>query len=82
MEHHHREARGPPTNHQFALMIWLTVFPTLTILNLMLGDWRRPMSPILRTFVLATIAVAVVIYGLITQLHSILVRLLIQRANA
>ena len=24
---------GPPTKHQLALMIWLAVFPTLTVLN-------------------------------------------------
>ena len=29
----------PPTKHQLALMIWLAVFPTLTVLNLALGDW-------------------------------------------
>ena len=40
------------------------------------------MSPILRTFVRATIAVSVVIYGLMPQLHKIGVRLLTQRANA
>ena len=54
-------ALGPPTKHQLALMIWLAVFPTLTILNLTLGDWLRPMTPVLRTFVLATIAVPIVI---------------------
>jgi antibiotic biosynthesis monooxygenase (ABM) superfamily enzyme len=52
------------------------VFPTLTILNLALGDWLRPMSPVVRTFVLATIAVPVVIYGLMPQLHRLRVRLL------
>ncbi len=26
---------GPPTKHQLALMIWLAVFPTLTVLNLL-----------------------------------------------
>ena len=40
------------------------------------------MSPILRTFVLATIAVPVVIYGLMPQRHKIGVRLHTQRANA
>ena len=60
---------GPPTKHQLALMIWLAVFPTLTVLNLTLGYWLRPMSPILRTFVLATIAVPIVIYGLMPHLH-------------
>ena len=54
----------------------------LSALNLTLGDWLRPMSPILRTFVLATIAVPVVIYGLMPQLQKIGVRLLTQRANA
>ena len=59
----HRTA-GPPTKHQLALMIWLAVFPTLTVLNLALGDWLGTLTPIVRTFVLATIAVPIVIYGL------------------
>ena len=67
---------GPPSKHQQALMIWLAVFPTLTILNLVLGDWLRTMSPVLRTFVLATIAVPVVIYWLMPQLHRLRVSLL------
>ena len=62
-------ALGPPTKHQLALMIWVAVFPTLLVLNLSLGDWLRTMTPVLRTFVLATIAVPIVIYGLMPQLH-------------
>ena len=67
---------GPPTQHQLALMVWLAVFPTLTVLNLILGDWLGTLTPVLRTFVLATIAVPVVIYGLMPQLHRIRGRLL------
>ena len=52
-------AAGPPTKHQLALMIWLAVFPTLTVLNLALGDWLRTLTPVLRTFVLATVAVPI-----------------------
>jgi antibiotic biosynthesis monooxygenase (ABM) superfamily enzyme len=59
----------PQSRHQLALMIWLCVFPTLTALNLTLGDWLAPMSTVLRTFVLATIAVPIVIYGLMPHLH-------------
>ena len=66
---------GPPSKHQLALMIWLAVFPTLTVINLTLGDWLRPMSPVLRTLVLATIAVPIVIYGLMPQLHKVRTRL-------
>ncbi len=62
---------GPPTKHQLALMIWVAVFPTLTILNLALGDWLSTLSPVLRTFVLATIAVPIVIYALMPQLHRL-----------
>jgi antibiotic biosynthesis monooxygenase (ABM) superfamily enzyme len=65
----------PPTRHQLALMIWLCVFPTLTVINLALGDWLRTLSPVVRTFVLATVAVPIVIYGLMPQLHRVRSRL-------
>lgn len=73
---------GPPTKHQLALMIWLAVFPTLTLLNLALGSWLRTLSPIIRTFVLATIAVPIVIYGLMPQLHQLRRRLLTRIASS
>lgn len=62
---------GPPSKHQLALMIWVAVFPTLTVLNLVLGPWLADLNAILRTFVLATIAVPIVIYGLMPRLHRI-----------
>jgi antibiotic biosynthesis monooxygenase (ABM) superfamily enzyme len=67
---------GPPTQHQLAVMIWLAVFPTLTVLNLTVGPWLAGLGTVLRTFVLATVAVPVVIYGLMPRLHRIRVRLL------
>jgi antibiotic biosynthesis monooxygenase (ABM) superfamily enzyme len=67
---------GPPTKHQLALMIWVAVFPTLTVLNLALGDWLATLTPVLRTFVLATAAVPIVIYGLMPQLHKVRAHLL------
>jgi antibiotic biosynthesis monooxygenase (ABM) superfamily enzyme len=62
-------------------MIWLAVFPTLTVLNLVLGDWLHTLSPVLRTFVLATIAVPVVVYGLLPQLQKIRARLVLRTAT-
>lgn len=58
-------------------MIWVAVFPTLTALNLVLGDWLGGLDPVLRTFVLATVAVPIVIYGLMPQLHRLRVRILV-----
>jgi antibiotic biosynthesis monooxygenase (ABM) superfamily enzyme len=69
---------GPPTKHQLAAMIWLAVFPTLTAINLMLGGWLRPMPSVLRTFVLATIAVPIVIYAAMPQLHKARARILMR----
>jgi antibiotic biosynthesis monooxygenase (ABM) superfamily enzyme len=66
---------GPPTKHQLAFMIWVAVFPTLTALNLLLGDWLAELDTVLRTFVLATVAVPIVIYGLMPQLHKLRGRL-------
>ncbi|NYJ00659.1 antibiotic biosynthesis monooxygenase (ABM) superfamily enzyme [Nocardioides thalensis] len=54
---------GPPTRLQMAVMIWLAVFPTLTVLSLVLGPWIGDMNPVLRTFVLATIAVPTIVFG-------------------
>jgi antibiotic biosynthesis monooxygenase (ABM) superfamily enzyme len=65
----------PPTRHQLALMIWLAVFPTLTVLNLTLGGSLKDLPVVARTFVLATIAVPIVIYGVMPHLHRLRARL-------
>ena len=67
---------GPPTKHELALMIWLCVFPTLTVINLALGDLLTTLSPVLRTFLLASIAVPIVIYGIMPRLHRVRARLI------
>jgi antibiotic biosynthesis monooxygenase (ABM) superfamily enzyme len=65
----------PPSKHQLALMIWLAVFPTLVVLNLALKGLLDGLPVVVRTFVLVTIAVPIVIYGLMPQLHRIRARL-------
>jgi antibiotic biosynthesis monooxygenase (ABM) superfamily enzyme len=70
---------APPTKHQLALMIWVAVFPTLTVLNLALGDLLTGMPSVLRTFILATVAVPIVIYGLMPRLHRLRARILTRR---
>lgn len=72
---------GPPTKHQLALMIWVAVFPTLTVLNLTIGPRLADLNPVLRTFVLATVAVPIVIYGVMPRLHRVRARLLARGAT-
>ncbi len=66
----------PPSKHQLALMIWLAVFPTLVVLNLTIGRVLGDLAVVPRTFVLATVAVPIVIYGLMPHLHRMRGRLL------
>lgn len=72
----------PPTKHQLAFMIWLCVFPTLTIINLLLGAWLRTLSTVPRTFVLATVAVPIVIYGLMPHVNRLRARLVVKTTSA
>jgi antibiotic biosynthesis monooxygenase (ABM) superfamily enzyme len=71
---------APPSRHQLALMIWLAVLPTLTVLNLALSGVLQGAPVVLRTFVLATIAVPIVMYGLMPRLHRIRGRLVTRRS--
>lgn len=71
----------PPTTHQLAPMIWLAVFPTLTAINLVLGGWLATLEPVLRTLLLTTLAVPIVIYGIMPRLHRVRSRLMARRAR-
>ena len=66
----------PPSRHQLALMIWLAVLPTLTVLNLVLDSALEDAPIVLRTLIVATVAVPIVMYGLMPRLHRARVRLL------
>ena len=75
-----QRAVPPPSKHQLALMIWVAVFPTLVVLNLTLSRALDGLSVVPRTFVLATIAVPIVIYGLMPQLHRLRRQLVTRRS--
>ena len=78
----HRTAVPPPSKHQLALMIWLAVFPTLLLLNLILRGALSGLPIALRTFVLATVAVPIVIYGLMPRLHRLRALLITRRTGS
>ena len=71
----------PPSKHQLTLMIWLAVFPTLTVLNLGLSSLLTNVPIVRRTFILATIAVTIVTYALMARLHQLRARL-VERQSA
>lgn len=59
----------PPSKHELALMIWVAVFPTLLMLAFAFGALLEGLPTVLRTFIMATVAVPIVIYGIMPQLH-------------
>lgn len=61
----------PPSQHTLALMIWIAVTPTLLAINLLLGPLMAGIPVIPRTIITVTIAVPIVIYGLMPLLHRI-----------
>ena len=71
----------PPSKHQLTLMIWLAVLPTLTVLDVAMGTLLVDVPIVLRTFVLATVAVPIVMYGRMPRLHQLRVRLVVRRAG-
>jgi len=75
----HAQPVPPPSKHQLALMIWVAVFPTLTALNLVLGDRLADLPSVLRTLVLVTVAVPIVIYGVMPRLHRLRARIIGRR---
>jgi antibiotic biosynthesis monooxygenase (ABM) superfamily enzyme len=69
-----------PSRHQLALMIWIAVLPTLILLNLALSSVLVGLPTVPRTVVLATVAVPIVMYGLMPRLHRFRARLISRRA--
>lgn len=70
------DAIGPPSKHELALMIWIAVVPILTTLNLLLHDALDGLPIVVRTLILVTIAVPIVIYAAVPILHRLRSRLI------
>lgn len=56
-------------------MIWFAVLPALTLLSLAVSGLLNDTPMVLRTFILATVAVPIVTYGLMPRLHRVRARL-------
>jgi antibiotic biosynthesis monooxygenase (ABM) superfamily enzyme len=64
-------ALAPIPKHQMALMIWLAVFPTLVVLQLLLHEILAGTPMILRTLILASITVPIVVFALMPPLQRL-----------
>lgn len=64
-------APRPPSQHTLAIMIWIAVTPTLLAINLLLGPLMAGIPVVPRTVITVTIAVPIVIYGIMPLLHKL-----------
>ncbi|GAA4566805.1 hypothetical protein [Planotetraspora kaengkrachanensis] len=63
------------SRHHQALMVWIAVLPTLTVLQLVLGGFLEGVPPYLRPPIIATLVVPIVVYGLLPPLQRLRARL-------
>ena len=74
-------APRPPSQHTLALMIWIAVTPTLLAINLLLGPLMAGIPVVPRTIITVTIAVPIVIYGIMPVLHMLRRRWAMSRSS-
>jgi antibiotic biosynthesis monooxygenase (ABM) superfamily enzyme len=62
------------SQHRQAVTVWLAVLPTLTLLQLVLGDLLTELPPYLRPPIMATLAVPIVVYVVMPRLTRLTAR--------
>jgi antibiotic biosynthesis monooxygenase (ABM) superfamily enzyme len=62
---------GPPPRHRFALLVWIAIYPTITLLlelgGPLMNDWPLP----LRTLALTAVAVPLMVFVLLPTLQRV-----------
>jgi antibiotic biosynthesis monooxygenase (ABM) superfamily enzyme len=57
--------------HKRAFIIWLAIYPLITFLYYLIGDYLLPLPVALRTFILTAIAVPVMYYILVPLFNKL-----------
>jgi antibiotic biosynthesis monooxygenase (ABM) superfamily enzyme len=69
----------PPSRLELAVMIWLAVFPSLTVLNLVFGPLLDQVPSVVRTLIVTTVLVPIVVFLLLPLLQRARAALLRRR---
>jgi antibiotic biosynthesis monooxygenase (ABM) superfamily enzyme len=65
------ENKSKNGKHKMAFIIWLAIYPLITVLYHFLGEYLQPLPTVLRTLVLTVIAVPVMVYLLVPLLSRL-----------
>lgn len=61
----------PPPKWKTAILVWLTIYPSITTLFLLFGEPLAQLPPMLRTLVLTLILVPLLVFVLLPVLHRL-----------
>jgi antibiotic biosynthesis monooxygenase (ABM) superfamily enzyme len=63
----------PPKKWKMAILIWIAIYPTITILFLVLGNYLAEINPLpLRTLVITLVVVPLMVFFLIPGLQKVM----------
>lgn len=60
----------PPKKWKMALLIWLFIYPTITLLFVLLGPMMTEWPPYLRTLLLTLILVPLMVFVALPAIHK------------
>jgi hypothetical protein len=59
----------PPPRWKNALLVWIAIYPSISLLSYLAGPWLVTLPLLLRTFILTAILVPLLVFVLLPFLH-------------
>lgn len=61
-----------PPRWKFAVMVWIAIYPTITIVNFLIGDYIKTLPLPIKTLIMTGILVPLMVFVLLPFLGKIL----------
>jgi antibiotic biosynthesis monooxygenase (ABM) superfamily enzyme len=61
----------PPKKWKFALMVWIAIYPAITLASFLLGDFIKDLALPVRTLIMTGILVPLMVYVLLPLLRKL-----------
>ncbi|MCZ8167821.1 MAG: hypothetical protein ACK5RV_00660 [Flavobacterium sp.] len=61
----------PPKKWKFALMVWMAIYPAITLASYLLGDSIKDLALPIRTLIMTAILVPLMVYVLLPLLRKL-----------
>lgn len=61
----------PPPRWKNALLVWIAIYPSISLLSYLAGPWLATLPLLLRTLVLTAVLVPLLVFALLPALHRL-----------